>query len=575
MKKISIILKESKNSIEFASANTSLSTFNETLTKFNFKPVFSFKQRGTEPFSKELKNLSVEENIMLRSYSVEVNDDELKKTIEELQKTNLFEDVREDQEVELYFVPNDPLYGQLWGHNTVNASQAWDISRGENVLVSICDTGIDRTHNDLNDNVASIFGHDFSTPDNDPSDYHGHGTHVAGTSSGEGNNATGILGIAFKSKIMAAKVFPNATYDVCADAIRYSADNGAKVVNCSWGPNTTNPVPVSPTLKAAIDYAYNKGTYCVFAAGNKNIDCSTQFPANYDKVITVAATDSNNQKANFSNYGAVCDIAAPGVNILSTKMGGGYTTMAGTSMSAPHVTGAIALISSLASKLSFKNLMYFLKKSAKPLSTTQFIGDLLDCYKLIKPFLITAKRQSIVNTNNKYFSVTTNGGLAYQFWQASSWQTITINTWGPSVVAGSLISIGGGFIAGVNKAGNMIVTWDNPNSPTFAIVQETFGLIPGTLRFSTTKSAIFGLNVFNDVVYIKYHNNQWNMDIIPVWGGNIIPYSIELGDQNDQFLAVNVSGRIAQTWNDPNGTLLCDGTKLSFATLPSIINFSA
>lgn len=209
--------------------------------------------------------------------------------------------------------------------------------------------GID---SDGNGYVDDIVGWDFANHDNDPYDYDGHGTHTAGTIGAIGNNAVGVSGVAWTVQIMLLKIFADtgggATDAVIAEAIRYAADNGARISNNSYGGAFGR---TGDRIYNAIAYAASKDHLFIAAAGNEGIDNDTasnrSYPASYPlaNIISVAATDSGDRLAAFSNYGATSvDIAAPGVGILSTVPRGGYARFSGTSMAAPHVTGAAALL---------------------------------------------------------------------------------------------------------------------------------------------------------------------------------------------------------------------------------------
>jgi thermitase len=582
MKRINVILKATK--VAFTPTTTlELETREKILLTrvFDFEPalatyVSAHRKLDLVAASAEFyKTLSVQEQQMVRTYNLVVpNDADFEKTLTALRKSAAVEDAREDVLQALYFTPNDALLNNLWAMPKIKALNAWDISRGQEVVVAVCDTGIDGSHADIAGNLwndgSNNFGYDFSDNDTNPKDYHGHGTHVAGTIAALGNNNTGVIGVAFNAKVMSVKIFPNAYYSVCAQAIRYAADHGARVINCSWGPATTAPVAADPTLKVAIDYAFSKNCFCVFAAGNNNIDCSTQFPANYDKVITVASTNTTDAKSSFSNFGAVVDIAAPGENILSLKMGGGYVNMSGTSMAAPHVTGAVALLLALAPGLSFANIRYFLQKSGDPINTPQNIsGKRLNLHRLVAPAIQTYKRQTTVDTTSGRFALHSSGSLSHIVWTGSTWVQNTVNVWGGAIQPGSMINMGYGRVAAINKQGNMVNTYGSATAPSFAPIGNTFGLVPGTLRYAAVREAYFAVNVFNDIAYMRWVGNSWQMDIVPNSSGPIVSSSVELSIGSDQLVAIAASGAMVHTWSDPNGTLLADGTRASFSPLPT------
>jgi len=248
--------------------------------------------------------------------------------------------------------PNDPRYDELWGIKKIQCEAAWDITEGLGAVVCINDTGIDYNHEDLRANIWSDangkHGYDFVNNDSDPMDDHNHGTHCAGTVAAVGNNGIGVIGVGPKIKLMATKGLNSGgsgTSEMLANGIRWATDHGADVISNSWGPGGRSPS--DPVCKEAIDYAYERGVVCVFAAGNSNDDVQYYFPANYERTIAVAATDSNDEKASFSNYGDLIDVSAPGVGVLSTVRNNGYDSYSGTSMACPHAAGVCGLLKSI------------------------------------------------------------------------------------------------------------------------------------------------------------------------------------------------------------------------------------
>jgi subtilisin-like proprotein convertase family protein len=200
---------------------------------------------------------------------------------------------------------------------------------------------------DGNGFVDDIFGWDFANNDNDPMDDEGHGTHCAGTIAAQGNNGIGVTGVIWDAQIMALKFLGADGSGSTSDAVRclnYAVANGARISNNSYGGGG-----FLASFQTALQNARARGHLFIAAAGNEtnNNDANASFPANYnvDNVVSVAATDNRDRIASFSNFGATTvDIAAPGVNILSTLPGGGYGNLSGTSMAAPHVAGAAALV---------------------------------------------------------------------------------------------------------------------------------------------------------------------------------------------------------------------------------------
>ena len=251
--------------------------------------------------------------------------------------------------------PNDPKYGDQWAHVKIQSPKAWDITQGDSkIVVAIVDTGVDVGHPDLKDNLTPrSTWYDYGEDDDDPSDTYGHGTHCAGIAAAIGNNGKGVAGAGWHTSIMPIKVFPDnsgsTSTSKIAKGIIHAVDKGADVISLSLGSTSK-----SSTLEDAINYAHDHDVLVVAAAGNDGKE-EKYYPAAYDHVVAVAATDRDDKKASFSNYGSWVDISAPGVSILSTmptyhvKMNDdgyeqNYDYMSGTSMATPLVAGVAALV---------------------------------------------------------------------------------------------------------------------------------------------------------------------------------------------------------------------------------------
>ncbi|MGD0750899.1 MAG: S8 family serine peptidase [Anaerolineales bacterium] len=264
-------------------------------------------------------------------------------------------------------IPNDPDWGNQYGLLAIHAPQGWDLNTGSSaVTIAIVDTGVDLDHVDLAGKIVP--GFDFVNNNNHPQDddAQSHGTHVAGIAAAETNNGIGIAGVSWGAQIMPVKVLNSGgfgTYENVAAGIVWAADHGAEVINLSLGGSMPSSV-----LKDAVNYAYAKGVTLVAAAGNSGSN-SVLYPARYPHVIAVAATDSTNNRASFSNYGPEIDVAAPGVDIYSTNLGDNYGYLSGTSMAAPFVSGLVAILRGIPGNVSPDQITQEIEISALDLGT--------------------------------------------------------------------------------------------------------------------------------------------------------------------------------------------------------------
>ena len=300
-------------------------------------------------------------------------------------------------------IPNDPQYGALYGMPQIRANLAWDEHTGDqDFVIAIIDTGLDYNHQDITGNawtnpgeiqgngqdddgngyVDDIHGYDFSNNDSDPYDDNSHGTHCGGTIGGQGNNGVGVVGVNWNCRLVGVKFLSgggSGSTEGAIAAVQYCAANQFKVSNNSWGGGG-----FSQSLYDGIQNAGDQfGHVFVAAAGNSGSN-GASYPAAYDctNIISVAASDSNENRASFSQYHiSEVDLAAPGVDVVSTVPGNGYDSYSGTSMATPHVAGGVGLVYSVMGDSSAEEIIDLILSTVRPVSAWNGLtatGGILD-----------------------------------------------------------------------------------------------------------------------------------------------------------------------------------------------------
>jgi subtilisin family serine protease len=318
--------------------------------------------------------------------------------------------VEEDFVVTGDIVPNDVSYSKLWAMPKISAPLAWDVFTGNSTIkVCIIDSGIDFTHNDLAANVVS-FGFNAINETYNAFDDNGHGTHCAGTIASVGNNSIGVVGVSWGVQLIGCKFLNSSGNGYVSDAvecIKYCRNQGARIMSNSWGGGD-----FSQALYNEIAIEQANDNLFIVAAGNdnKNIDILPSYPASFDliNIISVCASTQIDGKSSYSNYGKQhVDLCAPGDNIFSTAPGGNYRSLSGTSMAAPHVAGATALIWQYSPSFSASQIKHVLLNSVDIVSdmfSYSVTGGRLNVWKALYSVMRDI-RQMLLSESNLNISV--------------------------------------------------------------------------------------------------------------------------------------------------------------------------
>jgi thermitase len=281
---------------------------------------------------------------------------------------------------EPYFMPNDPRLGNQWGLTSTRFRGAWNAAKGGGAKIAIVDSGVYSNHPDIGRIIAQ---RDFVEGDAVADDDYGHGTHVTGIAGALTNNGKGVAGGCFECGLLIAKVMGPQGFTTdsrIVKGINWSVNHGADVVNLSLGGSGDSSV-----LRTAVNRANGRGAVVVAAAGNEGTNVP-RYPAAYSKAIAVSATTADGRLARFSSRGDWVDLAAPGTDILSTRMSGGYKRMSGTSMSAPLVSGLAGLLASRGlSADSIRQRMQTTTKDLGPAGDDPLFGHgRIDAYNAVR-----------------------------------------------------------------------------------------------------------------------------------------------------------------------------------------------
>lgn len=316
-----------------------------------------------------------------------------------------------------FATPNDPLYAQQSYLGQIGLPQAWGVTTGSSIPIAVIDTGIDLFHEDLVDKlwvnsdeipsngidddkngyIDDYHGYNFLNHNTNLSDVHGHGTGIASVIAGATNNGKGMAGVNWQAKIMVAKTL-NAVgggdFVTVAEAIRYATDNGARIINMSFG-----SLDNVSTLSEAVSYALSKKVVVVAAVGNSN-GLGVYYPANYPDVIGVSSIDDTGRLSSFSNYGSGVDLAAPGENILvagsSANSVSSFIRASGSSFAAALVTGVASLLLARDPNLTPADVHSVLSETADKLTGETTPGEFFGAGRVNAGLALTYKTKTFI-----------------------------------------------------------------------------------------------------------------------------------------------------------------------------------
>ncbi|MEW6200888.1 MAG: S8 family serine peptidase, partial [bacterium] len=351
-------------------------------------------------------------------------------------------------------VPNDPVFDvsapalNRWGFEKVQLPAVWkEFFPQSNPIIAILDTGVDVSHKEFAGRVLK--GKNLVDPaaaDN-TTDVNGHGTTVAGVALAEGDNGEGVAGVCWGCRILPVKVCTDTgvcpLYSVL-NGITYAADAGARVINIAIGADFTLGSDVHELVSVVTEAAYSRNALIVGAAGNGAHDSATFLPGADQFVLSVGATDSEDRRADFSNYGTGVDVAAPGSQIYTTTAAGGYELKSGTSLSSAFAAGLAGLLLSIKPDLTAGELRDYIISNADPIATDYPLGGRINAKRAINALTganrvpgikdITAQKLFVKTGENikiEVIAVDADGDPLVYEWSASAG---TINSNGTNII---------------------------------------------------------------------------------------------------------------------------------------------
>src|SRR5659263_7479 len=582
---LNVTSKKSRNRFDITSLKSEHKP-GELLVKYTKK----LPKKDFENFYKSQNMTIIKDYPGIGYHLIRVDESRLENTMDSLSLSDKFEDAEPNYIVKALKTPNDSRFRELWAmDNTgqtggkpdadIDAPQAWDISTGsKEVIVAVIDTGVDYTHEDLAGNmwtnsgeipgngidddsngfVDDYYGWDFAYDDNDPMDVYTHGTHVSGTIGGVGNNGKGVAGVSWNTHIMAVKFLDdegNGYTSDAIDAINYATMMGADIMSNSWGGEE-----YSLSLKAAIQAADDAGILFVAAAGNGagNTDQYPFYPAGYDvpNVMSIAATDQNDNLADFSNYGtSTVDIGAPGVDILSSVPGNSYSSFSGTSMAAPHVSGAAALLKAFNSSLTHLEIKELLMNSVDPIPSLYgktVTGGRLNIHTAITSIIVCpigcnyGSIQAAIDAANPGNTIIVKKGTYYENLGVN--KQLTLRGIGMPVVDAR----GNGSVITLDADGIILEGFTVTRGASYPEAGIKVISNNNTLRDNIVSNNSYGGIILkssrNNVIYNNIFNNTQNVQII---NSNINKWNITKQSGPNLINGIYLGGNF---WKKPDGT---------------------
>jgi len=414
--------------------------------------------------------------------------------------------------ISIQSAPNDPYYSQQWYLSRIKAQDAWNITHGTNMVIAVIDTGLDLQHPDFggklwvnsneipnnevdddgNGYIDDYYGWNFYNGNNNIDDYHGHGTGISSIIAAQTNNQKGTAGINWNTRIMVLKALNNAgggDFDDVSRAIHYAVDNGASIINMSFGSEINTSI-----LSNAVDYAINRGVPMVAAVGNKGSN-EIFYPAAYPQVIAVTAVDKNDAHPDFANTGSNIDLAAPGTEITMAGLVDGpigpYVVGSGTSFAAAQVTAAASLILGRFQGMSSGVLENVLKAQSDVLAsgTSSTTGSgVLNIYKaLVNASNVESSNISVANgvveadgVDTATVTVTVRDNTS----RPRPNQEIVVHSNGSNtIINNTIVPATGSLSLGITNALGQI---------TFEVASTKVGIQELTFTNSTTQSSLAG-----------------------------------------------------------------------------------